>query len=501
MTVSVSDDQGGASVGKKLAFLTAHTIKKMIANPVYRGVVRIRTQSADQSPDNTKDPVWEEFTGRHPAIVDEEHWFKANRLVGALDRKKLKKVREPRSGLCLGLLQGLLTCSYCDAAMSPGNGGRRRRSGARHRYYRCSQLVKGARLCDCTTRQLSADAMEAAVAMVIDSIEASPACFSRLGHDATSRTLENKLGALNAELIEIDTKIAEEKSALQNFLGFIRKNENADLNTRIAFEAEATNRRLVEHELTRVGIESRINQLAAKLPSIQELSGAFARVGRALSVANFDGKRSIFIKVLREVTLLRLGGVIEKGRSQLKNRTFRLCAEFRTNSLMEFGETVQSSIPTLNQFRNLKLTATFEIHSTKKEQKVTLLEQGYATVSSSFLPDLTAAEPTSVPARDDENPIQRAIRWKMELEKTALTASALADREGVSKGRVSQGLDLLKLPQVIVDFMRDGRDASLARPITARELERLREMPSHEAVAHFHARVGGLPIQDSLPLK
>ena len=141
MDDQVSQEESAARI-RPPRVLTSTDIRIIIANPVYRGIVRVRKPGRDclKKGKRTSDE-YEEYRGRHPPIIPDELWFRANRIIKEPDRIRGQNSR-PRKCGNIGLLQGLIICGCCDCAMSPGTATKRKRSGDTHRYYRCSELVK-----------------------------------------------------------------------------------------------------------------------------------------------------------------------------------------------------------------------------------------------------------------------------------------------------------------------------------------------------------------------
>ena len=480
----------------RTVFFCGERIRDMIRYPIYRGVVRVRRDNDETANARKKDVEWDEFRGRHAPIVSEELWFRANRALDAESPSKTHEVRV-RKNVGVGLLQGILRCSSCNAAMSAGSTGRKRKSGEPHRYYRCNHLVKGAKESGCTTRQVSCDALETALLTLMGNLEANPASFARSGLEAGNRQRQELVLQLKAELERIEVDISVHEREIEKLFEFVRKPGSDSLTPEAIAAAEKAKEQVRRLETRRIDLEANLNELCARTPSISELSVAFGAAFRALTLADFKTKAEILRSVLREVRLTRVT-LGERGSRQFLKRTFRMVARFRTNELLAFGEASPDRIGIRPKYSDVELRTTFEIVSNKKRQQVTLLEHSYTVVSSSFgaLKNDSRTEFSSV-----TNPIQRAIRWKAIVSTGEKTAAQIADEERISKGLISQHFALLELPALIVDFLREGRDAVMKRKFSLRELQRLATMPFSEAVARFHARVAGTPIQQVLPLK
>ena len=234
-------------------------------------------------------------------------------------------------------------------------------------------------------------------------------------------------------------------------------------------------------------------------------------VARAIAVASFEQKIPIYRAVvkgikIRRVTIAEEGGA--KGRRRiLPQRIFRMRMQFDTDQLMRFGKSLADGIHELLQnrgFSDTVIAVTVQIRTNAKEQKVILLEQGYTTVSANFSELSHAHTPESRPqpaSVEPNNAIQRAIRWKALLQVGGKTVTQIAGEEKVSKGLISQHVALLALPQMIIDFLKEGRDQLLGQKFSLRKLQRLGAMSPEDAINAFQLRIRGQPVQSALKLE
>lgn len=479
--------------------LSTGDIRVIISNPVYRGIVRVRKPGRDCIKQSERSPdEYEEHRGRHPPIVPDELWFRANRVIKGPDKNHGRKAH-PQRGSSIGLLQGLIICGCCDCAMSPGAATKRKRSGDPHRYYRCSELVKRGEQSECTTRQVSCDAVESAVVTLIQSLEANPAAFARMGFDPTSKKREEEKSKTNAEIFRLDALLQDKHRSIENFVKYLGKEGGDTLVNEVREAGTKAKEEIAKIEYERIQLEHRLHRLCARVPQLSELSKAFGRVARALQMSDKRGKSEIFSLIIRSISLRRIAiaagpGSIARG----NKRTFRMESEFRTDEVMRYGETEVANLLSQERFSDIVLKVTFEIHSNSKQQRVMLLEPNYSVVSSDFA--YQQADTESVATKNEENPVQRALRWRKLLIDGDKTTTALAKDEKVSKGLISQHIALLELPQLIVDFLKDGRDRGLDRKISLRELQRMAQLAPADGIAMFHARMAGNPLQDVMHL-
>ena len=249
-------------------------------------------------------------------------------------------------------------------------------------------------------------------------------------------------------------------------------------------------------ESQRLHLEFQRHKVAGKVPPISELAAGFGKIARAIQISDHRNRYEILHEIVRSVGLRRV--VVGDSQPIHRNRrTFRMVIEFKTDDIMRFGTEGIDPLMQIRGFSNIVLKATFDVESNNLRQQITFLEQGYSFIAASF----ETPPPPDPAAATNANPVQRAIRWKGIISETSKTAADLAASEKVSKGLISQHLSLLRLPQIIIEFMKAGRDAAMKKKFSFRELLFLASLPPTEASARFHQRVAGVPLQGLLSLE
>jgi site-specific DNA recombinase len=123
-----------------MSFTRTH-LHRLLTNPLYRGQIRYKGQL---------------FPGEQPAIIDEALWNQVQTTLRSNQRGNQATPSRHRPG---ALLQGLLRCGACDAAMAPCN---TRKGSKQYRYYGCNAAMKrGDRRCP--ARSVPAGEVERAV--------------------------------------------------------------------------------------------------------------------------------------------------------------------------------------------------------------------------------------------------------------------------------------------------------------------------------------------------
>jgi Recombinase zinc beta ribbon domain/Recombinase len=396
-----------------LAFIDTCDIRRIISVPTYRGVVRVKRPIEDRTPQRGEEAQWDEFKGRHQPIVDDDLYFRANLALQKAAKQRPGFPKGSKSAKFTGLLLGLTVCARCDSGMtvSKSSGGRKKTP---HFYYRCIRNARGGTLSECTTRCVSCDALDTAVTSMIQSLEANPSSFSRLGLETSEERREKDVSALNSELLKLESEIAEQNKQIDRFLDYVRSNTASPLGHDLNEAAEKAKKIVSELEYKRIQVAARLSRLSAKTPSISDLAKKFGDISRALQIADRPRKMEIFRAIIKMVSLKRVSLVNTKGEKRRGDRVYRTEVEFRTNEIMGFGVKDLAELNAITGYRNIELSSTFEISSSHGRQTITLMEHGYRVQSGSYGVAQEAKNDGLPDAR--ENPIQRAVRWKIMIE-------------------------------------------------------------------------------------
>ena len=154
--------------------LTLNGLSKMLQNPFYVGLIRIKTTGAT-------------YQGIHEPLIDMATW------------KQVQDVRTGRSGPKVTrhnhLFQGLFTCAHCGDPMVP-------ELQKQRVYYRCKRKK-------CPTKTIREDVLEAAISRELQQLQLSPAAKAK--SEATSpdfySSLEEQRTALTLQLADEERRL------------------------------------------------------------------------------------------------------------------------------------------------------------------------------------------------------------------------------------------------------------------------------------------------------
>lgn len=187
-------------------YWSKQSIKQIIDNPAYIGNIRwgVHMDWAKKRRQGTQ-TEYVLSKGKHTAIIDEEHWEKAQK-IRKITGKISEKVYEGNY-----ILSGLLKCPVCGASMVSHRTVKKRKSGESiiYRYYKCLTSVdKGSKACKANL--VNADKAEEKVLRRINEVVKSKkiieGIINKIEKEAYIDTtpLENKLKEHKNELKKIE---------------------------------------------------------------------------------------------------------------------------------------------------------------------------------------------------------------------------------------------------------------------------------------------------------
>jgi site-specific DNA recombinase len=208
---------------------TVASLRRLLTSPYSAGRISVGDETVE---------------GEHAAIVDVEQWEEVQRLIEANGRDGGST--RNRSG---ALLQGLIRCTHCDAAMTPTS---TKRGSRVYSYYTCVSAQKKG-WASCPTKSIAARKVESAVIEQIKAIARDPAMITatvEAAHEEHQRQRDQREAETRALSVEIK-KLAQEEGRL------------VGATTRGGQAADAAERRLT-------GLAARRTELQANVETLQQ---------------------------------------------------------------------------------------------------------------------------------------------------------------------------------------------------------------------------------------
>jgi len=215
------------------------TLHRLLTDPLYTGMQKLGTET---------------FPGEHPAIVPRKLFDQVQRLLADSRSTGSAGVRNGHG--CL--LRGLLRCTACEAAMTPGWS----RSRARlYRYYRCVHAEKNGHAA-CPTKSVRADKVEQFVVDQIRRIGTDPELQQATFEQALAQIKAQRRG-LRAEAKRLQRDLVTTRSDVERLVGALSRTTGPAADA-IAAELAKVQERVAALEARQREVEAEIAALAAQ---------------------------------------------------------------------------------------------------------------------------------------------------------------------------------------------------------------------------------------------
>ncbi len=213
-------------------------IKQLVANPLYKGVVRHRDQ---------------EYPGEHAGIVSSKLWDKANESLNKRELEPAPAVRQ--SDKHQAALKGLAHCGHCGNSLIPHPSGKKDANGKQYLYYKCGCVNRDGQHSDCPLRSVPARPLEKIVVELIGELGRNPAIIKK-SIAASNSQKQKSLRPLKKKLAELNKRHGEISSQLRHYLELAGKGDR-HFSFEIRAEAEklAADKHSIEIERDKVRID------------------------------------------------------------------------------------------------------------------------------------------------------------------------------------------------------------------------------------------------------
>ncbi len=206
-------------------------VSRMVRNALYRGVI-----VHDEA----------EYPGRHQALVDDELWKAANKVLTAgvklPDNADANLRQRNRHQM---LLKGILRCGHCGKHLIPKPAGKKDKDGNPYLYYVCGDLNKHGKSDGCVLRNLPARGFEEYLIQLMGELGKHPEIIratteaSRKDYEEAAKPFERKLREVEKDLDSVSEEVAR-------LIGMAKRPELKGLSNEFIEEANAAGKRKAE---------------------------------------------------------------------------------------------------------------------------------------------------------------------------------------------------------------------------------------------------------------
>jgi DNA invertase Pin-like site-specific DNA recombinase len=445
------------------------TLRLLINNPLYRGVVRY---------------AGTEYSAQHEPLVSRGVWEQANAASQQTQTRPADVIVErDRHG---HVLKGIAFCGHCRRTLVPHASGISNNAGKRYRYYNCGFVLRERQPRACPVGRLSADGLEGAVLGFLGQVSRHPQLVAGV-LEATRTRSKGDRHAIRAELEKTDKSLADVGKELSNcvdavakggleVLGETLKNRVQLLRTQqqgLLVERERRRQELVATEDARLDeqrIRSSLERLGSLLPRLEfeeqkELVRLFVQrveVNEVVGKKGGETPRPVPhdpARVLAVRIKLHLPALVQ-GIEERESITTRLA---KIGPVAARGAIFETQVDFSRAMHGeITITAPFN-HSVVWSQRSRLARPQ------------TAA--TNVPVT--KHPVVRAQEWQRLLDTGEVTTrSALAKRFGMTPGGVTRIMKLVEVLPEIQAYLAALKTREEQRHFTVKKIGELAALPA-----------------------
>ena len=426
-------------------------LRKIISNPLYRGVVRFNGT---------------EYKGQHEPLVSEETWESANAAIAQAISKP-----EPTAAVRIdrdkhfNLLKGLLYCGCCQGAFVPHASGKLDSNGRPYRYYTCNQVIHNQRVAKCLIRQISAVAVEEAVVVLLGQMARHPTLIEAI-LDFRNANGGGAQKELEIRIRKLDIEIQKITKSLGNLIDALAEGGVPALRDEIRGKFEKLKHRKEQALVERTRARQDLDALTHDVLAPAQICTSLEKFEKLWPDFTQEEKREFVGLMVARIDVHSGKGETEGSENA---RLVELKVKLHLPELLGGGADAESTARRLGGQRpSFTLDATVALAA----------GTGDTVILAPFHHRVTTRSPTTekkksprVQTRPSLHPIHRAMAWQQKIVlKPELSARKLAENEGVIITSVTRHLSLLKLAAPIQEFLRQIHDPRAVHFFSLRKL-------------------------------
>lgn len=435
-------------------------LRKVIQNPLYRGVVRFRA---------------EEFQGQHEALVTPEVWDQANAAIAETKRKP--KVRLRPLDKYANLLKGMVVCSYCGVPLFSRASGKDRLDGKLYRYYACVVAKPADEGDPCTLGSVAAQPLEDAIIGFLSHPD--------LGHFASESLMEIPAAdvalrrKLTAELAGIDAELEKVQTRTQNCLDVIAEEGLQGIKQELTDRLAGLQAQKQPILVRRAQCRQQLTTLDEQTFNRARICHAFERLARLLPNMERERQRQLFFGLFESIQITRFRRSRDYKVNDDSEQVLKLGFRFR---LSNFVEAMERDV--VIDDRTVR-TPAYGRRLLEIDGQIALGRKSRVKIVAPFQMEIgSEAAVAPVMIEQVKHPIHRATNWEVELER-GISVRALALKENVSASLVSFHLKLLRLAPEIQIFVRELSTPAEVEFFSLRKLALLSELDRETQLTRF----------------
>ncbi len=445
-------------------------LRRMLSNPLYRGVTRARNPKLLESDNIEGIPPYVEYPGKHQQIVADDVWHAAQKalVTNHSTRHAVRLSERDKHGY---ILKGLLACATCQCQMTTSFANKKRKDGGLYRFYKCTRTGKEGIACGCDVRAVPADGMEAAVLAYLNRTVTQP--------ELIKNTLAIFASNRSSDLVAKESQLAQAKQeddAISKRLKlYLEQAVTAD-SALGEFMREETSMLAAKRQEVREKIYELTNAVAHLRgihPDADKVREALTDLAELMRYLSAEDQKKLLSHVCERIEVSRPVSVdyLKAVRSGKNPRMFRVQILLATSKLHDL-EGAGFRFP-----GEKRPKSDFEMGFTV-EFPLAMGRIPFRISDSDGVVDMEALTEATGEADKVTNVILKALEWREKKNADeGKSAAEIAKDLGVSPATLSLHLKLLKkLDVTIINALKNSRRPGVLAHFSLRALLRLAEL-------------------------
>ena len=270
-------------------------IKKIILNPIYKGNVHFNG---------------EQFKGEHEAIVQEQTWEKANKLMNPVIPRKAEYAKDNHTHL----LKGLLKCGQCGTYLTPYPAGKKDKYGNPYLYYACGRVVDFGSNSDCKVRLIPARQFENIIKKCLIDLGNNKTLIQSSIKNSTNLS-KNKIQPLEDQKHKAEQRLGKTVTEINRLIGIMKSKDLVGNEITEEYKKLLHLKSSLQTEVEKLTIDiERCNQDVLDAEMIKKTLLAFDKVVNSLPI---EDQKDLFNLLIKEITVWGFDPEKEKAPKEL----------------------------------------------------------------------------------------------------------------------------------------------------------------------------------------
>lgn len=270
-------------------------IKKMVANPIYKGYVHFNG---------------EHFKGEHEGLIAPQVWDKANQKAKPTTARKTEYHKDNH----VHLLKGLLRCGECGTFLTPYPAGKKDKNGIPYLYYACGRVVDFGKHSECKVRLIPAREFENVVKKCLADLGQNKSLIESTIKNSTSMN-KSKIKPLQDQKEKAEQTLGKTTAEINRLIKIMKSQDLVGNDITEEYKKLLHQKNALQNDIEKLTINiERCNQDVLDAEMIKKTLLAFDKIVGSLSL---EEQKELFNLLIKEITVSNFDPDKEKAPREL----------------------------------------------------------------------------------------------------------------------------------------------------------------------------------------